>query len=268
MMLVEYERRGRIGIVTLNRPDRRNAVSLELHNDLEAAWKRFLDDEEAWVGILRGEGASFCAGKDLKSSREGGEATPLQRTVVNPLWVPDTDRPLIAAVQGHAIGVGWFMVAGCDYRIAAAGTVFSLPEIPAGIVGPFDFGVLEGLPYATAYELAILGRRVQAEKIQQFGLLNEVVPAEQVQDRALMVAEEFLKLPPTHVRITKTLMQDARARATADQYDRWWKIRAALEHHSDTREVRASRAEGRPANYDNPGKNAIPIDALIPRPVR
>src|SRR5262249_30169851 len=151
--------------------------------------------------ILTGTGRAFCAGRDLKVQASSGAAPrPRYSKDWNIFGLPDTDKPLIAAVNGFAIGAGWYMTAGCDIRVAADTAQFGMGEIPTGLLGPYWFSVAEVLPWAIGAELTLLGDRVGADRLFQLGLLNEVVPYDQVMEAAMRWARRFIALPPQHVR--------------------------------------------------------------------
>jgi len=250
MAYVEYELNDRIAVIRMNRPERLNALSVELGDELRAAFKRFTTDDDAWVAILTGTGRGFCAGRDLKAQAEGG---PPPRPVYTKEWnlfgVPDTDKPLIAAVNGYAIGAGWYMTAGCDIRVAAESAKFGMGEVPTGVLGPYWFPVAEVLPWAIGAELTLLGENVPASRLLALGLLNEVVPDDQLMDAAMRWARKFLTLPPQHVRRTKALMAAMRQTPNEGQMKGEMDARAFLNELGDTREAAQAFAEKRTPNF-------------------
>src|SRR5437870_5578172 len=158
MALVEYDATGHVAVIRLNRPERLNATSPDLRAELVTAFRRFIDDDGARVGILTGTGRAFCAGRDLKAQAEGtlilsGKAEYSAER--NMFGVADTDKPLIAAVNGFAIGAGWYMVAGCDIRVATEEAEFSMAELPTGVLGPYWLAACEMVPWAVAAEIAL-----------------------------------------------------------------------------------------------------------------
>lgn len=250
MSFVEYTVEDRIAMIRMNRPERLNALGPDLSRELRAALKHFTEDESAWVGILTGTGRSFCAGRDLKAQAEGGTAPRPQYTADwNIFGVPDTDKPLIAAVNGYAIGAGWYMTAGCDIRIAADTARFGMGEIPTGVLGPYWFSVAEVLPWAIGAEFTLLGEQVEADRLLRLGLLNEVVPYDELLDAAMRWAKKFLALPPQHVQKTKALM--AKMRRTPDEalLEQEYAAREQLNALEDTREAALAFAERRPPTF-------------------
>lgn len=243
-MFVTYRREGRIGIVGLNRPDRLNAIDAEMAGELERAWAEFMADDQAWVGVLVGAGRSFCAGRDIK-----GDMTPLPRSDLGEYFVPDTDRPLVVGVQGHVIGMGWYMAAGCDYCVAGENARFAMTQLRVGLPGPYTFAPRLNLTAHVAFELLVLGRPLDAHRAYELGLVNEVIPEDQVHDRAMAVANELLAFPPGQLRLTKSLLR-ATDRPISDEVRRmYWEGRERLESHPDTTEVRLALAEHREPRY-------------------
>jgi enoyl-CoA hydratase len=192
---VRYERTGSAALVTIDRPERRNAVDGATAEALHDSFERFEADDDARVMILTGAGElAFCAGADLKSittldvSREGG---PLGFTRLTP------SKPTIAAVSGWCTAGGVELALWCDLRIAAEGSTFGLFERRWGV--PLIDGGTQRLPrligMGRALELILTGRPVEAEEAHRIGLVNEVVPPGRHVDRALELAERLAAFP-------------------------------------------------------------------------
>lgn len=246
MAFVEYDLNDHVATIRLNRPERLNAMSRDLSTELRAAFAKFVADDDAWVAILTGTGRAFCAGRDLKAQAEGGAPpSPTYSAEWNIFGVPDTDKPLIAAVNGFAIGAGWYMAAGCDIRIAADSAVFGMGEIPTGVLGPYWFPGAEVLPWALAAEFTLLGEHIPAGRLLNLGLVNEVVPGDQLMDAAQTWARKFVALPPLHVRRTKALMAAMRQTPPPDMIQREMEARQFLNTLDDTKEAAAAFAEKR-----------------------
>lgn len=255
MSLVEYESTDHIAIIRLNRPDRLNAMSVPMRRELVDAFRTFNADDDVWVGILTGTGRSFCAGRDLKAQAEniaqgggrlGGNTYDAE---INLFGISDTDKPLIAAVNGFAIGLGWYMTAACDIRIAAAGAEFAMTEVPTGVLGPYWFAAAEVLPWPIAAEMALLGDRIAAERLLPLGLLNDVVPADQLMDVAMRWAQRFTKLPPRHVQSTKALMTAMRGLPDEEILRRESEAREQLAPLADSREAVLAWTERRTPEF-------------------
>jgi enoyl-CoA hydratase/carnithine racemase len=219
MEYVTYSADSGLANIVLNRPERLNAAGAEVRRDLTAALVMFAADPSARVAILSGAGRAFCAGRDMKEEAVTGSGSYGSQSypqVVNRQFLIDTDKVLICAVHGYSVGYGFYLVLGCDYRIAASSAQFSMPEIATGVLGPFDMGIYENLPWAIATEIALLGRRLSAERLHSVGVLNEVVADGSQFTRAQEVAEEFLRLPANVLMATKRLMMLARPGASPE----------------------------------------------------
>ena len=205
MSPVNYERRGAAALVTIDRPERRNAVDGPTAEALHECFERFEADDGARVMILTGAGElAFCAGADLKSiatlnpARPGG---PLGFTHLTP------SKPTIAAVSGWCTAGGVELALWCDLRIASEGSTFGLFERRWGV--PLIDGGTQRLPrivgMGRALELILTGRPVEASEAQQIGLVNEVVPPARHVERALELAERLASFPQ------ETMLADRRA---------------------------------------------------------
>jgi E-phenylitaconyl-CoA hydratase len=243
-MFATYRRDGNVGVVTLDRPDRRNSIGQDMLEDLERAWNDFLADDQAWVGVLLGNGPTFCAGRDIK-----GDMTPLERSDLGELFVPKTDRPIVVGVRGHVIGLGWYMVAGCDYCVAGDDTSFAMTQLKVGLPGPYGFSPRMNLTPFVAFELLAMGRPLRAERALSLGLVNEVVTPDDVHERALAAARELLVVPPELVRLTKQLLRGTDRTVDEAIKRQYWDGRAALEGSPNITEARAAQRERRAPVY-------------------
>lgn len=210
---VIYEKRGRVGIVTINRPDRMNAIDPETSAELHEAWCDFRDDDDLWVGIFTGAGErAFSAGNDLvamsKAQQEGLNAVsavysraPFGGITRNfECW-----KPIIAAINGYCLAGGLEMALACDVRIAAEHAVFGLPEVTRAII-PGAGGTQRLpriVPFGPALELILTGGRFDAQWALKYGLVNHVVAADQVMPKALELAAAICENGPLAVRLAK-----------------------------------------------------------------
>ena len=196
-----------IATLTLNRPDKRNAYTTEMGDEVYDAFQKVREDEAVRVVILTGAGRGFCAGVDLdhlKAHQAGGQAGKGPRLGEEaflkklPLELLEFPKPVIAAVNGAAIGVGITMILPCDLRIAAAGAKLGLTFVHLGILP--GLGSTHLLPRlvgpAKARELVLTGRTFSAEEAAAMGLVNEVVPVEAVLDRAREIATQLAEIRP------------------------------------------------------------------------
>jgi E-phenylitaconyl-CoA hydratase len=212
---VLYERDDHVATITYNRPEARNAINSEMRRDLNAAWERFRDDEDAWVGIVTGAGKSFCAGADMYDA--GGSAG----TWPGSFWeIPTVNsyesgleiwKPTIAAVNGHCLGYGLTLVTRCDFVIAADDAQFGFPEVRLGV--PTIVGALR-LPgrvgWSNAMELLLTGDRVEASRALEIGLAWKVVPGADLLFEAHALAQRLLQAAPLAARATKEVAARAR----------------------------------------------------------
>ncbi len=188
--LVAYDRRGPVAILTLNRPDARNAINAGMAAALRAAVRRFETDDEARVGILASSGGTFCAGMDLKAFL-GGEAEAILQGEGRLAGFVDADRskPIIAAVEGPALAGGFELALACDFIVASETASFGLPEVGVGIFACAGgtFRLARRIPPAKALELCLTAARISAEEAHDLGLLNRQTSA----GEALAAAEEL-----------------------------------------------------------------------------
>ncbi len=176
-----YEKKGRIAIVTLNRPERMNALHPPSHVELDEIWNDFEQDPELWVGILTGTGdKAFSAGNDLKYTAEHGRGTVRPRPSGFGGLTSRTSitKPIIAAVNGFALGGGFEMALTCDIIIATDHARLGLPEPKVGLMA--GAGGVHRLPRMIPYKIAmgyiLTGRHMTAQEAHQLGIVNEVVP--------------------------------------------------------------------------------------------
>src|SRR3990170_32621 len=187
MAKVLYEKRNKIGYITLNRPDALNALDDELNNELWGVWADFARDDSLDVGILTGAGKAFCSGADLKTfipKWEKANMLDVRRNVPTGIGGGITrgqhriTKPIIAAINGHAIGGGFELALACDIRIASERAKFGVFEVRYGL-HQGDGGIVRLVAIAgvgTALDLTLTGREVSAEEAYRLGLVNEVVP--------------------------------------------------------------------------------------------
>jgi len=208
MSLVTYELRDHIATITLNRPEARNAINGELREDLNAAWNRFRDDEDAWVGVLTANGNVYCAGADLK---DGAGSVG---TFAGTFWEKPTInsfesgmelfKPTIAAVHGPCIGYGLTGVLFCDFVIASTEATFCFPEVSIGI--PTIVGAIrlpQRIGWANAMELLLTGKPVDAQRAKETGLVWKLVAPDKLQEQAHSWARILTEAAPLAQRATK-----------------------------------------------------------------
>jgi 2-(1,2-epoxy-1,2-dihydrophenyl)acetyl-CoA isomerase len=214
--VLTLERRGRVAVVTLNRPDRLNALNRELQDAIVDAAHEIKDDDSIWAAVLVGAGRGFCSGADLSGSMPSPENLTQSARLDEFGWVgrqalamASVDKPIIAAVNGVAAGAGMSLALACDMRVGGAGTAFRCMFIERNL-SP-DAGMTYFLSrivgYSRAAELIFTSRTVKAEEAFSLGLLNKVVPDLDVLPAAMELAEQIVKWPPLALRASKRVLQ-------------------------------------------------------------
>ncbi|HLH76587.1 MAG TPA: enoyl-CoA hydratase-related protein [Candidatus Binataceae bacterium] len=205
---VKYEKRDHLALITLNRPEVMNALHPPCHLEMNRVWDDFVADRELWVAILTGAGErAFSAGNDLKYTAQHGFAQrPAHRGGFAGLTARfDIAKPIIAAVNGFALGGGFEIVLACDLVIAAEHARFGLPEPRVGLAALA--GGIHRLPRQIPLKLAmgmmLTGRQISAAEAARLGLVNEVVPLNQLQAAAERWAAEIMECAPLSIQATK-----------------------------------------------------------------
>ncbi len=208
--LLTVERHDRVALVTLNRPEKRNALSIALRNEIDRCLQELEADEGLSVVVITGAGPVFCAGFDTS------EFTPDKLQAVEESShryhrrLAQFGKPLVAAVNGPAMGGGLDLAVLCDLRIAAEAAVFAHPEIRFG--APVLFGPLrEIVGGGLARELCLTARRMDAQEALRVGLVSKVVPIDRLREEALAVANEIAQAPLPALAATKRMIVETYA---------------------------------------------------------
>jgi len=207
-MSIDYKVEGKVGTFTINRPEALNAANVEMLKQLHENMVLFRDNPDVWVGIITGAGEkAFCAGADI------AETLPFMKSIRGkPHEFPDTPlkymevyKPLIAAVNGVALGGGLEIMLTCDIRIAAEHTRFGSPEVNLGLIPGWGGTqrLLRTIPYIKAAEIILSGKPINAQEAYRIGLINEVVKKEELMDRAHQWAENLCQVGPLALRAAK-----------------------------------------------------------------
>jgi enoyl-CoA hydratase/carnithine racemase len=206
---ITYDRRGRTAVITINRPERLNAIDADTSVELREAFTAFRDDPEQWVAILTGAGEkAFSTGADLVSMAQAmkeGRGTRLPVPFGGITRDFECWKPTIAAINGYCLAGGLELVLCCDIRIAAEHAQFGLPEVTRAII-PGAGGTQRlprAVPRAAAMHLLLTGGRFDAQWAMRFGLITEVIPADELLQRAHAIAEEICRNGPLAVRAVK-----------------------------------------------------------------
>ena len=207
----DYKKEGQVAIFTINRPEARNAFNTQMLQELYEAMVDFRNDKDLRVGIITGAGEkAFCGGTDakerlpiLREYRGSPEATP-----ANPMRGLELWKPLIAAVNGIALGMGLEIVLACDIRIASENARFGLPEVTLGLI-PGQGGTQRlprMIPWCKAAEMILTGKIIDSREAVHIGLINEVVSSTELMPRAKEWAENICQAAPLAVRAAKEAM--------------------------------------------------------------
>jgi enoyl-CoA hydratase/carnithine racemase len=205
----QYEKRGKIAIMTINRPEAHNAFTADMLRGMDAAFADFNADPDLWVAILTAAGdKAFSSGMDLKEAiplLQSGDELGYEDHTKRPF--SDVFKPIIAAVNGYCIAGGLEFLQGTDLRIAAEHATFGLGEVRWGIIptGGSHVRLPRQIPWAVAMELLLTGRPIDAKRAYDVGLVNKVVPADQLMAAALELAETICKNGPLAVRTAKEI---------------------------------------------------------------
>jgi enoyl-CoA hydratase len=226
--MVGYTQRGRVAVLTINRPEARNAVNGEVAAAMEAGLDRLEDDPETWVGVVTGEGPVFSAGADLKAIA-AGQAADLQteRGGFGGITARRREKPLIAAVDGPALAGGCEIALSCDLVVASRAARFGIPEVKRSLVAAAGglFRLPRALPPAVAMEMALTGDPIDAERAHALGMVNQLVEPGEALEAALALADRIVVNAPVAVRESRRVMVEG---AIADDEVAWRLTREAM----------------------------------------
>ena len=210
-MAIDYEKEGKIAIFTINRPEAMNAMNMEALRELNEAMADFRDDPKLWVGIITGAGErAFCGGADIKDTlsfmkehRRDQWAFPPTIMRGFELW-----KPLVAAINGLAVGGGLEIALSCDIRIASETARLGTPEVNLGLIPGWGGTqrVPRMVPWCKAAEILLMGRPIDAQEAYRIGLVNKVVPQAEVMPTAKEWAQTICQAAPLAVRAAKEAM--------------------------------------------------------------
>jgi enoyl-CoA hydratase len=223
-MPVQLSREGRVAILVMDRPEARNAMNMEMTRQLDAAYDELTGDDDTWVVVLTGAGdRAFCAGQDLK---EVGLARPPRPNGFGGITQREFPKPLIAAVNGFALGGGFEICLACDLVVAEEHATFGFPEVKRGIFAGAGGLVRIGkrLSMAQALELAMTGEPMSAQRAYELGLVNRVVPSGGSVRAAVQLANVICEAAPLSVRLSKRMIRTS----VAQGEDELWALQAQL----------------------------------------
>ena len=239
-----------IAVMTINRPQARNAVNRAVAEALAAALDELDGRDDLAVGVITGAGGTFCSGMDLKAFLTGERPSVDGRGFAGLTQAPPS-KPLIAAVEGYALAGGCEVALACDMVVAAENARFGIPEVTRGLVAAAG-GLLrlpERIPYQVAMEFALTGEMMEAPRAHALGLVNRLTPAGGALDGALALARVVAKNAPLAVRATKKVIVSSGQWSAAEEWDRQGELIAHIFTSADAIEGAQAFAEKRPPNW-------------------
>jgi enoyl-CoA hydratase len=193
-----------VAIITLNRPDQRNALSREMREGLRGAWERFERDPALRVAILTGAGdKAFCAGGDLKEMVDTKMAAPPRDMYALPYDTIELSKPTIAAVNGVAFAGGWMIAQACDLCVASTSAQFAITEVKVGRGSPWAAPLIHMIPQRVFMEIVLTGKPISAQRAYEVGLVNRLAAPDQLMPTALALAAEILEGAPLSVKAAR-----------------------------------------------------------------
>jgi enoyl-CoA hydratase len=247
-VLVEYE--DGLIVITINRPEQRNAVNRAVSYGVCAAVDELDARDDLRVGILAGAGGTFCSGMDLKAFLRGEVIRVEGRGILGIVFTPPR-KPLIAAVEGYALAGGFEAVLACDLTVAARDARFGIPEVKRGLAAAAG-GLVRLprlIPQRIAMELALTGEMMSAERAAQFGLVNVLTEPGQALQEAKKVAAKIVANAPLSVTASKRVIVEQRDWPIAEMWTRQQAITDPILKSEDAREGAAAFAEKRAPNW-------------------
>lgn len=242
---VLVERRGRTLVITINRPEVRNAVNLAVSQGLADAVDELDANPELSVAVLTGSGGNFCAGMDLKAFAEG-EQVGIEGRGIGFTQRPPR-KPLISAVEGYALAGGTEVVLATDLVVASKTAKFGIPEVKRGLVAAGG-GLLrlpQRIPYQKALELALTGDQFTAEQAQMWGLVNVVTEPGEALTGALELAERITENGPLAVAVTKDVIVQSAGWSTDEMWDKQTELIIPVFTSNDAKEGAIAFAQKR-----------------------
>jgi len=252
MPAVEYRVEDHLAVITINRPEARNAVNGDVAQGIEASIDRIEADDDIWLAILTGAPPAFCSGADLKVvAAAGGGSIHTDRGGFGGFVHLQRTKPVIAAVDGPALAGGTELVLACDLVVASRRSTFGLPEVKrclaAGAGGLFRLG--RKIPLNVAMECALTGDPISAERAYGFGLVNVLCDDGRALDEAVTLAGRVLANAPVAVRESRVIVAECTYAPDDEAWRRSAKAMAAASRAEDNREGLMAFIEKRPPNW-------------------
>jgi enoyl-CoA hydratase len=245
--LVNIQVIDKIQIITVNRPEARNAINYETAQELLKAFEALDANPDVVAGILTGANNTFCSGMDLKAFAKTGQRPYAGDRGFAGLCEKPPRKPLIAAIEGYALAGGFEMALACDLIVAASNATFGVPEVKRGIV-PGSGGMLRlpsRIPYHVAMEAVLTGEMMSAQRMNQYGLINRLVEPGKALETALELARLIAANGPLAVQTAKQIVVQSRDWRQADMFDLQRPRIAHIFTSADAREGATAFAEKR-----------------------
>lgn len=243
---ITSRREGNILVITIERPEARNAFDLNTAQQMQAAMDLLDAEDDLFVGIVTGAGGTFCAGADLKAVARGERPATAERGGFG-LFRKPSIKPLIAAVEGYAVGGGLELCLSCDLIVAASNAMLGLPEVRNGVVaiGGGLFRLPRRMPHHLAMELALTGEVRDAAYFHQFGVVNHLSPPGSALSDALALARRLVENSPLAMAASKAVVQAATEQSEAALWDGQMALVARAFQSEDRQEGLRAFAEKR-----------------------
>ena len=240
------EVRGRVLLITLNRPEAMNAINTDLAQGLLAAVRQLDGDPGLTAGVVTGAGRGFCSGMDLKAFATSGPPVGL-----GDFFEHGAEKPLIAAIEGFALAGGLELALSCDLLVAANNVKLGIPEVGVGLfaAGGAVLRLPDRLPYAVALEMALTGDPISAEDAHRYGLVSRITEPGQAVDAAMALAERIARNAPLSVAASKTIVKGTRGMTEAEAWEFQKPFVAKVFTSEDAKEGPRAFAEKRAPNW-------------------
>ncbi len=264
--LVRVEQDGRVRYLTLDRPEKRNAINGELMLAIRDSVREAADDTDVHCVVLRGEGACFSAGVDVFELGGMSDSTaalrPFRRVCIEAAnLLEDMKKPVVASIHGACLGLGAELALACDLRVMATDVVFGLPEVKLGLIP--DVGGSTRLPaivgLGRAKELVMTGRAVGAEEAHGIGLANRLAPQGALDETTAELVAELLAAAPLAVGLSKSVLDGVARPTLASSLEQEVTVQQTLISSPDFREAAAAFAEKRPPRWTGEPAPAPPV---------
>jgi enoyl-CoA hydratase/carnithine racemase len=235
-----------IAVITINRPEQRNALSREVRDGLRAAWQRFEDDADARIAILTGSGdKAFCAGGDLKEMVETGLKVPPRDMFPVPYENLTLSKPTIAAVGGVAFAGGWMIAQACDLCVASTNAKFAITEVKVGRGSPWAAPLIHMIPQRIFMEIVLTGKPITAQRAYEIGLVNRIAEPATLMDVALELAREVIEGAPLSVAAARATVMLSTEMGRAAALEAAWAAHEEAYDSEDAQEGPRAFAEKR-----------------------